>query len=69
MYEFKYPFTPPEEDLVTEVIIGNGIRCTVYDTFCKDFRSEEKAEKDKKIMEIYTRAAQRKFLEEMKHKK
>ena len=66
MYEFKYPFTPPAEDLALEGVTSNGIHFAVYDTFCKEAQGpEEKARTDRRITEIYTRAAQRKFLAEM----
>ena len=64
MYEFKYPFEPPEEDLAMEGVANNGVKWKIYDTFCKDFGLEKKAKADKEIMGIMIRARQRKFITE-----
>ena len=67
MFEFKYPFTPPAEDLAMEGVTANGIRFAIYDTFCKEpMTPEQKAEKDRRILEIYRRSAERKYLERLR---
>lgn len=67
MYEFKYPFVPPAEDLAAEGIAGNGVRWEIYNTFCREFGTEEKAKLDRSLMDIFIRAEQRKRIERMKN--
>jgi len=37
MYEFKFPFEPPLEDLKMTVTAASGAKVFIYDTCCKNF--------------------------------
>jgi len=60
MYEFKFPFEPPLEDLKMTVTTASGAKVFIYDTCCKNFTPEDKARIDKKIIQIYTESALKK---------
>jgi len=66
-YEFKFPWEPPWEDLAMEVTTPNGVKCYIFDTFCKEPPTpEEKAARDQRIYNIYAESARMKFLREQK---
>lgn len=52
MYEFKFPFEPPMEDLKMVVKTEHGT-CYIFDTFCKNVTPEERAKIDDRIRQIY----------------
>lgn len=52
MYEYKFPFEPPLEDLKM-VLEGDGGTCYIFDTFCKNITNEQKREADRRILSIY----------------
>ncbi len=66
MIKGKFPFEAPEEDLRMSGTTEGGARFSIYDTYCKNFGPEEKEKTDKRIMDIYIRSLQRKFLERKK---
>lgn len=64
MYEFKFPFEPPMEDLKM-VVKTEHATCYIFDTFCKNTTPEEKKRIDDEIREIYRKDAIHKAMEDL----
>ena len=58
MYEFKFPFEPPWEDLKMEGTSQSGAKYYIFDTCCKNFTKADKERTDREICRIYAQAAQ-----------
>lgn len=66
MYEFKYPFEPPWEDLRMKITTADGIDAYIFDTVCKDLSEEGKIRLDTELVRIYNDILVR---EEMRRRK
>lgn len=64
------PFMPPVEDVVMQMVSSTGAKCYICDTYCKNpMTPEEKAEKDRRILEIYARAERKKLLRKLQEER
>ena len=62
-YTQSTPYMPPAEDLVMQGVTASGVRFYIFDTYCKNpMTPEEKAEKDRRILDIYARSERKKRL-------
>ena len=50
----------PNMDDCKMIVESNGVVCYIMDTCCKNFTAEDKAEADRKIIEIAVQSAMRK---------
>ncbi len=62
----KFPFVPNMEDCKM-VVKTDGAVCYIMDTFCRNMTKEDKAEADRKMIQIYLNAEMRKLSSEQPH--